>query len=61
MQQNSCQGPCPHLQQQFNVDGEIYTAGGKVNIELEWERNLHALSIGSPMYAPAEAGLGESA
>ncbi|OSX72729.1 hypothetical protein BU14_0408s0007 [Porphyra umbilicalis] len=47
--------------QQFNFDGKIYTVGGKVSIEREGEKHFHGLSIGSPTYAPAGAGLIESA
>jgi len=61
MHQNRRQVTCPHLQQQFNFDGKIYTVGGKVSIEREGEKHFHGLSIGSPRYAPAGAGLIESA
>ena len=60
MHRNRRHVTCPHLNQEFNVDGKIYTAGGKVNIELDGNRHLHGLSIGTPAYAPADAGLNEA-
>ena len=51
---------CPLLVSRFNIDGTIYAVGDQVTIELDANQRIHGLTIATPEYASASAGLKES-